>query len=213
MKRLDAQQINTKQYWNFVYGDVWKREQYDKEGTLVHPGCVGDKIVRPTARFGTALRYVKNKDKVIDLGCGVGSFTKLVKKTYPDTEVWGTDISDKAIEDNTKENPSIKYLQGYIGYQKFLPSNYFDFVLCGEVIEHLDDPKLLFKEAYRILKDKGTLIVTTPMEDHVYSEEHIWEFTKDDVNKFFIDAGFKNIKFVDLLDMEYLIVIFAVGEK
>ena len=186
---------------------------YSKEGTIVHPGMVGDKIIRPTARFPTALTYVKDNDKVIDIGCGVGVFTKMVKNKYPNAEVWGTDISDQAIKDNFKENPNINYHHGYIGGQDFLQDNYFDLVFSGEVIEHIDDPSVLFKEAYRILKKGGKLIITTPIEDHVHSEEHIWEFEKTDLEKLFTDTGFKLPEFIDLPDMEYMIVFFAVGEK
>jgi len=38
----------------------------------------------------------------------------------------------------------------------------FQMVLCSEVIEHLDSPSLLMREAHRILVDKGILVLTTP---------------------------------------------------
>lgn len=40
---------------------------------------------------------------------------------------------------------------------------YFDFVLCGEVIEHMEiDPMFMLSEVNRVLKDGGKLLVTTP---------------------------------------------------
>jgi ubiquinone/menaquinone biosynthesis C-methylase UbiE len=41
-------------------------------------------------------------------------------------------------------------------------SNTFDLVVASEVVEHLWDPESFFAEAYRVLKDKGYLIVETP---------------------------------------------------
>jgi 2-polyprenyl-3-methyl-5-hydroxy-6-metoxy-1,4-benzoquinol methylase len=38
----------------------------------------------------------------------------------------------------------------------------FQAVLCSEVIEHLDSPSRLIREAHRILVDNGMLILTTP---------------------------------------------------
>ncbi len=38
----------------------------------------------------------------------------------------------------------------------------FQVVLCSEVIEHLDSPSRLIREAHRILVDDGILILTTP---------------------------------------------------
>ena len=38
----------------------------------------------------------------------------------------------------------------------------FDLVLASEVVEHLWNPKNFFNEAYRILKPRGYLILSTP---------------------------------------------------
>jgi len=42
------------------------------------------------------------------------------------------------------------------------PDGAFDAVLCTEVLEHLPDPARALKELARILKDRGTLIITAP---------------------------------------------------
>jgi 2-polyprenyl-3-methyl-5-hydroxy-6-metoxy-1,4-benzoquinol methylase len=42
------------------------------------------------------------------------------------------------------------------------PSEYFDFVVCVEAIEHLHDPWLTIMELKRILKRNGKLVITTP---------------------------------------------------
>ena len=43
------------------------------------------------------------------------------------------------------------------------PDDYFSAVLCGEVLEHLEqDPVHMLNEIYRILKRGGTLLLTTP---------------------------------------------------
>ena len=213
MRRTNNDQINTKTYWDFIYGDVWKRARYDAQGTLVEMGHVGDKVVRPTKRFIQTLNYIKDGDKVIDLGCGVGTMTKMIKEKYPACEVWGVDISEIVIEDNRKEHSGIQYYPGYIGNLSFLPKDYFDLVFCGEVIEHIDNPQEAFTDAYRILKPGGKLIITTPIEDHVYSEEHVWEFTREDLEKLYKDNNFKNIEFVSLADLEHLVVFYVIGEK
>ena len=40
--------------------------------------------------------------------------------------------------------------------------NCFDFVIMSEVLEHVHSPHLAIQEVYRVLKDKGVLILTTP---------------------------------------------------
>ncbi len=42
------------------------------------------------------------------------------------------------------------------------PDNFFDVILCSEVLEHIPDPVLAIKEFSRLLKKEGTLIITAP---------------------------------------------------
>lgn len=211
MKATGRPNINTKTYWNTIYGSEIKRSQYASQGT--HIAIVDDSIIKPTARFQKAMSFVHNGDKVLDIGCGVGVFTKLVKDTFPESEVWGIDISSKAIEDNQKEHTGIEYLQHYIGNKPSYPQEYFDFVFSGEVLEHLDNPKDLFLEAYNALKPGGTFLLSTPNKDSIQSDEHVWEFAQDDVDDLFISQGFKKVDFHYLPDLEHLLVIMASGVK
>lgn len=211
MKQTNNPNINTKTYWNGIYGNEEKREQYAAQGTDLK--LVRNNYIKPTARFQKALDNVKDGDRVLDIGCGVGVFTNLVKNTYPNNEVWGVDISNKAIEDNTKENPQITYKHHYIGKEPSFPTEYFDFVFSGEVLEHLDHPKDLFIDAYKALKPGGIFLLSTPNGDSIKSEEHVWEFTHDDVEDLYFSNGFTDVDFIYLPDLEHMLVIMAYGTK
>lgn len=214
MKKANTININSKRYWNDTYGDEGQRAMYASQGTDTNSMKNARGLAQSikTTRFKTALKSVKDGDKVLDIGCGVGVFTQLVKNTYPNCDVTGVDISDKAIEANKLDNPNIAYYQGYIG-RLGAPDDFYDVVFCGETIEHLDDPIILFNEAYKMLKKGGKLVITTPREEHIHSEEHTWYFNQEDVDNLFIEAGFKDIKFEYLKDMEHLMIIFGVGIK
>lgn len=197
MKATGNPQINTKVYWNYIYTTPAKAVDY----------------WATTRRFPLVVSLVKDGDKFIDLGCGVGVPGRSIKKEKNNCEIWGVDISDEVIKNNRKDDSDIKYYQGYIGNLKFLPKDYFDVVFCGETIEHLDNPELLFSDAYRILKKGGKLIITTPVENHIDSSEHLWEFTKKDIEDFYKNAGFAEPEFKNLEDLEYMVTFFAVGIK
>lgn len=137
----------------------------------------------------------------------------MIKERFPNCETWGTDISDQVVADNIVEHPESKFFQQRIGNQDKLQDSYFDTVHSGEVLEHLDDPNTLLKDAYRILKPGGTLIISTPNSHMIESPEHVWYFEKEDVIKLFIDNGFTEPEFQNLPDMESLHIIFAVGKK
>jgi len=197
MRATNNEQINTKVYWNYIYTTPAKYKDYWGR----------------THRFFTLMDYIKDGDKFIDLGCGVGVPGQMVNEKKKGCEIWGVDISDEVIKNSKKDAPYGKWFQGYVGGLDFLPKDYFDVCFSGEVIEHLDEPKDLFRDAFRILKKDGKLVITTPNEDLIHSQEHVWLFTKEDVENLFTSAGFKKVEFVSLPDIEYKMVIFAVGTK
>lgn len=212
MKRTANNNINTKLYWDGIYTDKNDMKDYDTED-LDYPISDGDSFIYPSKRFTTAVSLIKEGERVLDIGCGPGNFVKRVLDKFPMGEVWGVDISSKVIEDNKVRIPEGVFYQQRIGGLDKVPDNYFDVVFSGEVMEHLEDPSLLFKDAFTSLKDGGRFIMTTPNDTAVNSDEHLWFITKEDVQKFYEDAGFVNIKFIDLPEIEKILILFAVGEK
>lgn len=203
MKPTGNQNINSKTYWNLIYQNDEKRQEYLDNETIGHP----------TERFNYALQEISDNSIVLDIGCGVGFFTELVYLKKSNCEVWGVDISDAVIKANGERNPQITYKQGYVGALKDIPANYFDFVFSGEVLEHLDTPEKLFKDAYTALKPGGKFLVTTPVEDNVRSDEHVWEFTHEDIEKLMLSNGFTDPRFIYLPHLEHLMVIMCIGTK
>lgn len=183
-----------------------RRNDYTRNTSLNSPEGM-------TSRFTQALEYINPDEKVLDIGCGVGTFTELVKRTYPSCEVWGVDISDQAISDNRRLGNGVEYYQGYVGRLDNIPEAYFNVVFSGEVLEHLEDPSLLVRDAYNKLDEGGVFILTTPLEDRIKSPEHTWYFTKEDVEKLLLDTGFVKPYFITLPNIEGQLVIFVIGYK
>lgn len=48
-------------------------------------------------------------------------------------------------------------------------SSFFDHVVCAEVIEHLENPHNLLREFNRVIKNGGTLVISTPNIANVFS--------------------------------------------
>ena len=88
----------------------------------------------------------KNCSKVLDIGCGVGSFGQY----KPDgTEVYGIDIDNIAVEEAGKyESAQV----GNVAHSLPYKSEFFDGVLAKDIVEHVLEPWHLAKEMNRVLK-------------------------------------------------------------
>lgn len=107
------------------------------------------------------LKDVKNK-KVLDLGCGTGRHTEILKKRG--AKVWGIDISPKMLDIAKSEIKGVDFKVGSV-YQLPYKSNFFDIVVAGLVVGYFRNLDKAFKEIYRVLKINGIFVfsLTNPL--------------------------------------------------
>ncbi|MEJ0099911.1 MAG: class I SAM-dependent methyltransferase [Pseudomonadota bacterium] len=126
-----------------------------------------DYLLQPVLRL---LRGYGAK-RVLDLGCGNGSFSaRLASHGF---EVTGVDFSASGIERARSNFPSLRFAQHDL--QQPLGASYsqgFDAVVSTEVIEHLLLPRMVMHNARAALRPGGHLIVTTPF--HGYARTCYW---------------------------------------
>lgn len=109
--------------------------------------------------FLEASKYVKPTDRVLEIGCGKGAFSKyLSTKQYV-----GLDFSAKAKEMASKEGITIENetVQNYAINNK----SSFDVVVSFQVLEHVSDPFSFIQAKVDTLKVGGKLIIAVPSED------------------------------------------------
>lgn len=100
-------------------------------------------------------------DKLLDIGCGVGTVGLYLQEILRAKEVCGVEISEKRAEAARARgvHAVLKDLnQGSIPFG----DGSFDAIFCGEVIEHLVDPDQLLDEIARLLSPAGVCVLTTP---------------------------------------------------
>ncbi len=69
-----------------------------------------------------------------------------------------------------------------------------DSVLLTEVLEHLADPRQALQEAFRVLKDGGGLLVTTPFLYQAHQRPFdFFRFTYDGLILIAMEAGFRDV--------------------
>jgi len=119
-------------------------------------------------------KFTQSRGKILDIGCSTGLFLNMAKKSG--WETYGIDINEKAIEyAKTKYNLNVKAQD--LETSNF-PSNYFDVVTLFDSIEHMPNPLFALREAYRILKPNGLLLITTPNIDGLFPKITYYLFAK-----------------------------------
>ncbi|MCF6276336.1 MAG: class I SAM-dependent methyltransferase [Candidatus Magasanikbacteria bacterium] len=109
-------------------------------------------------------KYLKNNkenNKLLNLGGGTGQVSDIFREIG--FNVYNVDLEEK--------NESEKKIRFDLNSSKELPfsSSFFNVVVCSEIIEHIENPWKLFRDAKRVLKKDGILIVTTPNVQSLYS--------------------------------------------
>jgi len=102
--------------------------------------------------------------KVLDVGCG-GGFYSLACAKRECKDITLVDLSFvcvKAAKLSLRENTSFDS-EGLIVNATNLPfrNESFDFVLCIDLIEHVEKDYVLLREVRRILKDRGIMLLAT----------------------------------------------------
>ncbi len=99
--------------------------------------------------------------KIADIGCGIKPYKELAK--FYVTEHVGIDHKETF---HDKDNIDIFSDV----YEIPVEDESFDFILCTDVLEHLEEPLKAVKEAYRILKKGNYALYTVPFFWHLHEE-------------------------------------------
>ncbi|QNO16053.1 class I SAM-dependent methyltransferase [Alkalicella caledoniensis] len=149
-------------------------------------------LIEHIARYEFAKAFCKGR--VLDIACGVGYGTDyLLEGNENIDELVGVDIDHRSIEYAIEHYsyPNTKYFIDDCLSDE-LPEKYgtFDTIVSFETIEHFHGDEKFVQNLYNLLKDDGTLVISTPFGRgknqpcscpfHVYqyTEEEFWEILK-----------------------------------
>ncbi len=160
---------------------------------------------------------VQPKMNVLDIGCGTGTLTLMLKRAHPEAQVTGMD-GDQEVLDIARDKSRGTDIQWDEGLASSLPypDAVFDRVVTSLVIHHLitDDKRRAFKEIYRVLKPLGELYVldfgaphssiTRFMTDYMRRLEETADNFDGLIPHFVTEAGFSEVK-----EAEHFVSVFG----
>ena len=96
--------------------------------------------------------------KFLDIGSGHGTLVKLITHVSPKLKPNCVDYTDALLNDKTIPLNVVDLNIEKLPFE----DNTFEFISCTEVVEHLENYRLVIREAFRVSKPGALVIFTTP---------------------------------------------------
>lgn len=142
-------------------------------------------------------KYLKGlSGRLLDAGCGEGNFLKfLVNRFAGKFDYTGIDVSKKAIHLAEKKLAGQATLIAGEIYA-ISPKKKFDVIVCGEVLEHIENDEKFIKKLSMLTQKGGFAVLSVPLDKKLWSEYdtdagHFRRYEKKELFDKLENAGFK----------------------
>lgn len=151
--------------------------------------------------------------RILDAGSGFGQYVYSMSQLCPNATLLGVDVKNEQIDDCnsffTKLGLDKRVKFEIADLTKLNRDDEFDFILSVDVMEHIEEDVLVFKNFYKAMKSGGQLLISTPSDqggsdahhdhDHDDNSGFIDEHVRDgygiaDITEKLTLAGFKDIE-------------------
>lgn len=99
--------------------------------------------------------------RVVDLGCGPGNSTAVVRSRWPDAEIVAVDSDAEMIEVATQSDATVEWVQANVA--EWRPGGKFDVVFSNAMLQWLPDHASAVPRLFQALAAGGALAFQTPV--------------------------------------------------
>lgn len=148
--------------------------------------------------------------RVLEIGCGCGATLLKIKSMFPNAEVFGVELV-KAVTDIVKDVISME-CQNIEEQRLTYPLHSFDYIILGDVLEHLREPAETLCYLKNYLRESGYIVSSIPnvmnhtvilpllqgrfeyKEAGILDKTHLRFFTLDSILDLFMGNGFNIVE-------------------
>jgi len=167
-------------------------------------------------RPGEIVKYLRDKKYIAanmngaDFGCGSGYFSILLAQgVLPSGTIYAIDILEDELKSaqefvNNLGIKNIRFLRQDLEKNSGLANNQVDFVFISQVLYQSIEPQKIIKEAFRVLKNGGFLIVYEPQASNfLFQGQKV--HLQEEIEKICSEIGFKILERKEFLGFYLLI--------
>ena len=145
-------------------------------------------------------------NNILDIGCGTGTLLYMLLDEKPQVRGYGLDVSENMLT-QAKEKLK-KYVELVYGEAEALPydNKKFDLVVMVDSFNYFINPEQAIKEAYRVLKPGGTLVLADKVIRgfrRLFKENNA--YLESEVKALFRKAGFDVVNLVHNIPGGYIV--------
>lgn len=155
----------------------------------------------------------EGNNRILEVGCGTGSTLIKLKEIHKAQEIYGFELNEKMVQDHIKDINKV-IIGDVEQIDPPFQDEFFDFIIFGDVLEHLIEPEKILKKYMKFLKSDGTIIASIPniknytilfdlvirdkfeyKDAGILDRSHLRFFTKKEIIKMFNGCG------MDIIEM------------
>jgi trans-aconitate methyltransferase len=114
--------------------------------------------------------------RIVDIGSGQGDMAAAIRARFPAAEILGLELAPSGVEISRRKVPTARFVQRNLLDQTQPTEDlraWATHAVCSEVIEHLDDPVVLLRNARAYMNEDCCLVVTAPGGPMSAFDKHI----------------------------------------
>lgn len=150
--------------WNERMAKAWDFDAYYSTSNILI-----QYLERKRTTWVLKFLSAQDQERILEIGCGAGHILEKIDRGI----LYGIDLSRTLIAIAARRLAKKAELKRCNAEAIEYPDNFFDKVICADIIEHVQNPRKVLEEIRRVIKEDGLVIISVPNDKIIYSFRNI----------------------------------------